>query len=301
MPLREATPEAPWSRGDAFPSRTVHRSDEASQGLDRRRSPREVAGRAAGRPGPSHTVSVVVPVFNEVNTVEKALERLVSVPFDKQIIAVDDGSTDGTSPLLERLRQRGWIDLLLKHRSNRGKGAAIRNAFDHVTGSMVVIQDADLELDPADIPRLLAPMVKEGAVAVYGTRDLRVQRRLSLRQYLGNKLITFLTNLCTNRRLNDVETCYKVLRTDLLRTLTLTSDRFTIDPEMTVRLAQTGVPIHEVAVSYQPRSHAEGKKIKWTDGVAAIWCILRCSLRGPKPERWTEGSARRPRSTEVSA
>jgi len=233
-----------------------------------------------------HTVSVVVPVFNEVSTVEKALERLASIPVDKEIIAVDDGSTDGTGALLDRLLQRGRIDLLLKHESNRGKGAAVRNAFEHATGSVVVIQDADLELDPAEIPRLLAPMEEEGALVVYGTRDLRIRRGMSLRQYLGNKVITFVTNLCTNLRLADVETCYKMIRTDLLRTLTLTSDRFTIDPELTIRLAQTGVSIREVPVSYRPRSHAEGKKITWTDGVAALWSILRFSLLGPKPKRW---------------
>ncbi len=233
-----------------------------------------------------HTVSVVVPVFNEVSTVEKAVERLASIPVDKEIIAVDDGSTDGTGALLDRLLQRGRIDLLLKHESNRGKGAAVRNAFEHATGSVVVIQDADLELDPAEIPRLLAPMEEEGALVVYGTRDLRIRRGMSLRQYLGNKVITFVTNLCTNLRLADVETCYKMIRTDLLRTLTLTSDRFTIDPELTIRLAQTGVSIREVPVSYRPRSHAEGKKITWTDGVAALWSILRFSLLGPKPKRW---------------
>lgn len=229
---------------------------------------------------------MVVPVFNEVSTVEKALERLASIPVDKEIIAVDDGSTDGTGALLDRLLQRGRIDLLLKHESNRGKGAAVRNAFEHATGSVVVIQDADLELDPAEIPRLLAPMEEEGALVVYGTRDLRIRRGMSLRQYLGNKVITFVTNLCTNLRLADVETCYKMIRTDLLRTLTLTSDRFTIDPELTIRLAQTGVSIREVPVSYRPRSHAEGKKITWTDGVAALWSILRFSLLGPKPKRW---------------
>ena len=234
-----------------------------------------------------HTVSVVVPVFNEVSTVEKASWcDWPSIPVDKEIIAVDDGSTDGTGALLDRLLQRGRIDLLLKHESNRGKGAAVRNAFEHATGSVVVIQDADLELDPSEIPRLLAPMEEEGALVVYGTRDLRIRRGMSLRQYVGNKVITFVTNLCTNLRLADVETCYKMIRTDLLRTLTLTSDRFTIDPELTIRLAQTGVSIREVPVSYRPRSHAEGKKITWTDGVAALWSILRFSLLGPKPKRW---------------
>lgn len=245
-----------------------------------------------------HTVSVVVPVFNEAETVEQALERLVSVPFDKEVIVVDDGSEDGTGEILERLRERGWIHLLLKHEVNRGKGAALRTAFEHVTGSVVVIQDADLELDPFDIPQLLAPIEEGRAVAVYGIRDLTVQKRLMLRQYLGNKFITFFTNLCANLRLSDVETCYKMIRTDLLHTLDLVSDRFTIDPEITIRLAQTGVAIHEVPISYRPRSHAEGKKIKWTDGVAALWSVLRFSLSGPKPKRWDqartpEGRSRR--------
>ncbi|MXW16942.1 MAG: glycosyltransferase family 2 protein [Gemmatimonadetes bacterium] len=243
-----------------------------------------------------HRVSVVVPVFNEAATVEQALERLVCVPFDKEVIVVDDGSEDGTDAILERILKRGWIDLLLKHETNRGKGAAMRTAFKHVGGSVVVVLDADLELDPADIPRLLAPIEEGGAVAVYGTRDIRLRKGMMLRQYLGNKLITFVTNLCTNLRLTDVETCYKMVRTDLLRTLELVSDRFTIDPEITIRLAQTGVPIHEVPISYRPRSHAEGKKITWKDGVAALWSIVRFTLFGPKPARWdqTGTSERRP-------
>ena len=239
-------------------------------------------------------VSVVVPVFNEVGTVEQALERLVSVPFDKEVIVVDDGSEDGTGAILERLLERGRIDLLLNHDTNRGKGAALRTAFKRVTGSVVVIQDADLELDPTDIPRLLAPVEEGRAVAVYGTRDLSPRRGLMLRQYLGNKVITFVTNLCANTRLTDVETCYKMVRTDLLRTLDLVSDRFTIDPEITIRLAQTGVAIHEVPVSYHPRSHAEGKKITWMDGVAALWSIVRFSCFGPKPERWDQAGAAQP-------
>ena len=248
-----------------------------------------------------HIVSVVVPVFNEADTVEKALECLVAVPFDKEIIVVDDGSEDGTDAILERLLERDRIDLLLKHDSNRGKGAAMRTAFEHVTGSVVVIQDADLELDPADIPRLLAPIEQGRAVAVYGTRDLRMRQGLLLRQYLGNKFITFFTNVCTNLRLTDVETCYKMVRVDLLRTLDLVSDRFTIDPEITIRLAQAGVTIHEVPISYRPRSHAEGKKITWRDGVAALWAIVRFSLRGPKPERWDHirESGERPPPTDA--
>jgi glycosyltransferase involved in cell wall biosynthesis len=251
--------------------------------------------------GARHTVSVVVPVYNEADTVERAIERLLSVPFDKEVIVVDDGSEDGTGAILERLRERGWIDLLLKHDANRGKGAALRTAFERMTGSVAVILDADLELDPADIPRLLVPIEEGRAVAVYGTRDLSLRTGLMLRQYLGNKVITLFTNLCTNLRLSDVETCYKMVRTDLLRTLDLVSDRFTIDPEITIRLAQTGVAIHEVPISYRPRSHAEGKKITWMDGVAALWSVLRFTLFGPKPKRWeqTRASERRSRPADT--
>ena len=237
------------------------------------------------------TVSVVVPVFNEADTVERALERLASVPFDKEVVVVDDGSEDGTGAILERLRERGRIDRLLIQDANRGKGAALRTAFEHVTGGVVVIQDADLEYDPADIPRLLAPMEEGRAVAVYGTRDLRIRRGLRLRHSLANRFITLVTNVFANLRLSDVETCYKAIRTDLLRTLDLVSNRFTIEPEITIRLAQAGVEIHEVPISYRPRSHVEGKKITWRDGVAALWAIARFSLLGPKPERWEDTRA----------
>ena len=241
------------------------------------------------------TVSVVIPAYNEVATVEKLLRRVAGVPMAKEVIVVDDGSTDGTRPLLAELQERGLIDRLLLHERNRGKGAALRTGFAHATGDVVVVQDADLEYDPGSIPTLLGPVADGRADAVYGSRFMGGPRRvLFFWHTLGNRFLTLLSNALTNLNLTDMETCQKLIRRELLQSLPLTVDRFGIEPEITARLAQAGARIYELPISYDGRSYAEGKKIGWKDGVSAIWFILKCNLTGPRPRPW-KGSEIPPR------
>lgn len=238
------------------------------------------------------TVSVVIPAYNEVATAEELLGRVAEVPMKKEVIVVDDGSTDGTRPLLAELEERGLIDTLLLHERNRGKGAALRTGFRHATGDVVVVQDADLEYDPGAIPTLLGPIADGRADAVYGSRFMGGPRRvLFFWHTLGNRFLTLLSNAFTNLNLTDMETCQKVIRTELLQSLPLTVDRFGIEPEITARLAQAGARIYELPISYDGRSYSEGKKIGWKDGVAAIWFIVRCNLLGPKAQPWRGGGA----------
>lgn len=238
------------------------------------------------------TVSVVIPAYNEVATAGELLGRVAEVPMKKEVIVVDDGSTDGTRPLLAELEERGLIDTLLLHERNRGKGAALRTGFRHATGDVVVVQDADLEYDPGAIPALLGPIADGRADAVYGSRFMGGPRRvLFFWHTLGNRFLTLLSNAFTNLNLTDMETCQKVIRTELLQSLPLTVDRFGIEPEITARLAQAGARIYELPISYDGRSYSEGKKIGWKDGVAAIWFIVRCNLLGPKAQPWRGGGA----------
>jgi len=216
-------------------------------------------------------VSVVVPAYNERATAERVLRRLREVPLQVQVIVVDDGSRDGTRDLLGRLEHEGLIDTLVLHEVNRGKGAALRTGFQHATGHVVVVQDADLEYDPLQLPTLLEPILSGKADAVYGSRFLGGPHRvLFFWHSVGNRFLTLLSNMFTDVNLTDMETCYKMIRTDLLRTLPLTADRFGFEPEVTARLAQAGARIYELPISYHGRSYAEGKKIGWRDGVSAL-------------------------------
>jgi glycosyltransferase involved in cell wall biosynthesis len=248
-------------------------------------------------------VSVVVPAYNERSTVEPLLRRVRGVPLRTEIIVVDDGSTDGTREILRNLEAEGLIDRLVLHDRNRGKGAALRTGFQHATGHVVVVQDADLEYDPRELPTLLAPILEQRADAVYGSRFLGGPHRVLLFWHsVGNRFLTLLSNMLTDLNLTDMETCYKMIRTDLLHTLPLTASRFGIEPEITARLAQSGARIYELPISYHGRSYAEGKKIGWRDGVSAIWAILRFNLLPPKALRWAasesapwvEGARREP-------
>ncbi len=232
-------------------------------------------------------LSVVVPVYNERNTVEGVLRAVRAIPLPVEVIAVDDGSTDGTGEELERLEREGVVDRVVVHVRNRGKGAALRSGFAKATGDVVAVQDADMEYDPAELPRLLEPIVLGWADAVYGSRFLGGPRRVHLFSHrVGNQVLTFCSNLVTGFDLSDMETCYKVVRRDLLETLPLTRNRFGIEPEITARLAQAGARVYEVPISYRGRSYAEGKKIGWRDGVAALWHILRCNLLPPRAPQW---------------
>ena len=239
-------------------------------------------------------VSIVVPAYNEVATAERLLRRVAAVPLTKEVIVVDDGSTDGTRELLGRLRDEGLVDQLLLHDRNRGKGAALRTGFAQARGDVVVVQDADLEYDPAEIPTLIVPIATGEADAVYGSRFLGgAHRVLYFWHQMGNKFLTLVSNLFTNLNLTDMETCYKVVRTELLQTLHLRANRFGIEPEITARLAQSRARVWEVPIAYAGRTYAEGKKIGWKDGVAAIWHIVRSHLLGPKPPIWDGRPIRR--------
>ena len=226
-------------------------------------------------------VSVVVPVYNEVDTIERVVERLESTGLPLEIILVDDGSSDGTRDVLTRLENQYGVRVCL-HAENQGKGAAIRTGLAKAKGDVVVIQDADLEYDPLDFWWLLQPIIENRANVVYGSRFAKPNRPVSpLVHYLACGLITNFANLFLGKRLTDIETCYKMFRRELIEPIVndLQEDRFGIEIELTFRVArQKGVRFYEVPISYERRSYAEGKKIGWTDGVAALWCILRYGL-----------------------
>ncbi|MBX6362743.1 MAG: glycosyltransferase family 2 protein [Gemmatimonadetes bacterium] len=228
-------------------------------------------------------LSVIMPVYNEERTVAHSIARVRSVPLDIELVCVDDCSTDGTRAVLQGLADEGVIDILVWHEKNRGKGAAVRTGIERATGDVIVIQDADLEYDPHELPRLLEPILDGRADAVFGSRFLGGPHRvLYFWHSLGNGLLTLVSNMLTDLNLTDMETCYKMVRADLLKTLPLTCNRFGIEPELTARLAQSGARIFEVPISYSGRTYAEGKKINWKDGIAAFWHIVRCNVFGPK-------------------
>ncbi len=219
-------------------------------------------------------LSVIIPAFNEKANIEEVLRRLGSVGLEMQVIVVDDGSTDGTRELLE-----GWREyelLVVSHSRNRGKGAAVRTGLAHATGDIVVIQDADLEYDPQDFHAMLEPIRRQGAQVVYGSRILNADNpRGGLRFYAGGRLVTLATNLLYGCRLTDEPTCYKMFRSDVLRRISIESDGFEWEPEVTAKILKQGIRIVEVPISYAPRSVAEGKKIKARDGALALWTLLR--------------------------
>ncbi|MBA3671276.1 MAG: glycosyltransferase family 2 protein [Gemmatimonadaceae bacterium] len=224
-------------------------------------------------------LSVLVPVFNELNTIDTILERVHATPIRKEIICVDDYSTDGTRERLAELHAAGFIDTLILQPENGGKGRAIRTALAASTGDVVIVQDADLEYDPQDWTALLQPIIEGRADACFGSRFLGGPHRVLYYWHsVGNFVLTTFANMMTNLNLTDMETCYKAVRGDLARSLRLTSDRFGFEPEITARLAQRDARIFEVPISYDGRTYAEGKKINWRDGVAAFWHILKFNL-----------------------
>lgn len=227
-------------------------------------------------------LSVVIPVYNEAGTIAEVARRVKAVPLPIESIAVDDASTDGSGALLDQLAAAGQLDRVIHQPHNRGKGAALRAGFAAATGDVVVVQDADLEYDPADLPALLEPIRTGRADAVYGSRFQGGPRRvLFFWHSVGNTLLTLLSNVFTNLNLSDMETCYKLIRRELLQRLPLTSDRFGFEVEITARLAQVGARIWELPITYSGRTYAEGKKITWRDGLAALFHILRYNLLPP--------------------
>ena len=219
-------------------------------------------------------LSVVMPVFNEAGTIEEIVRRVLAVPLRTQLIVVDDCSTDGTRDLLTALQRELGFTLLLQP-ENRGKGAALRTGFGSVRGDLVVIQDADLEYSPEEFP-LLVELICEGrADVVYGSRFLGRHRVFLFTHYLGNRLLTLLTNILYNTMLTDMETCYKVMRAEVLRSMTLRSDGFGIEPELTAKIFKRCYRVYEVPITYEGRDYAEGKKITWRDGFPALWTLIK--------------------------
>ncbi len=219
-------------------------------------------------------LSIVIPVYNETGTIEEILKRVQSVPQDKEIIVVDDGSTDGSTEQLHRISDENTT--LLFHSDNRGKGAALRTGLERVTGDIVIIQDADLEYNPSEYDRLIEPILDGRADVVYGSRFTGgPQRVFFFRHYVGNKFLTLVSNMLTDLNLSDMETCYKVFRSSLLKRIRIKSNRFGFEPEITAKFAKLRCRIYEVPISYSGRTYEEGKKITWRDGLAALFHIIR--------------------------
>jgi glycosyltransferase involved in cell wall biosynthesis len=226
-------------------------------------------------------LSVIVPVYNERNTLVEVLRRMRAVELpdgiEREIIVVDDGSTDGTRDVLKQLGD-STVRVVL-HDVNRGKGAALRTGFAHATGEYVLVQDADLEYDPEDWPKLLSPVLRGKARVVYGSRFTGERRNMLLLHWIGNRFLSMTTNVLYNTTLSDMETCYKLLERDLVDQMKLHSNRFDIEPEITAKVLKRGIRIYEVPISYSGREFDEGKKITWRDGFAALWTLVKFRFR----------------------
>lgn len=240
-------------------------------------------------------LSIVIPAYNEIDTIQEILRRVsaVELGMEKEIIIVDDGSKDGTRDFLTRIRNNDREVLALMpskdprifnvifHEQNKGKGGALRTGFSHVTGDITIIQDADMEYDPNDYPRLIKPILDGKADVVYGSRFLKRRRPegILFSSFIANKVLTLISNIMSGMWVTDMETCYKVMKTSVLKKIDLTSDRFGIEPEITARVAKSKVKVVELPISYFGRDHATGKKINWKDGLSAIYHIVRFNLK----------------------
>jgi glycosyltransferase involved in cell wall biosynthesis len=225
-------------------------------------------------------LSIIIPAYNEVATLEELVRRVEQLPIDKEIIVVDDCSRDGTGAVAERLATAGRIRLF-RHDLNRGKGAALRTGFAHARGEMVIVQDADLEYDPLEIPKLMQPILTGKADVVFGSRFIggESHRVLYFWHSVGNQLLTLASNMFTDLNLTDMECCYKLFRREVIEQLEIEESRFGFEPEITAKVAKGGWRIFETGISYSGRTYAEGKKVGWRDGARALWCIAKYNLR----------------------